>query len=63
MARFKSEDDMLDAMGGAYSAYPGKAPTGMSKAKKSAVVANWYKWAECECSGVPGAQVETAFEI
>jgi hypothetical protein len=47
---------MLDAMGGGCSAYPGIPPRGMSKAKKAAFIApNWYRWAECKCSGVPGA--------
>jgi len=54
MAHFASEDEMLDAMGGAYSAYPGKAPRGMTKAKQRAFVApNIYTWAECDCKGMP----------
>jgi hypothetical protein len=57
MVRFTSEDEMLDAMRGGYYAYPGKAPRGMTKAQKAAFVApNWYRWAECKCSGVPGAR-------
>jgi hypothetical protein len=47
---------MLDAMGGGYSASPGKAPRGMSNAQKAAFVPpNWYTWAECKCTGQPGA--------
>jgi len=47
---------MLDAMGGAYYASGhGKAPRGMSEAKKRAFVAPiFYAWSECDCKGVPG---------
>jgi hypothetical protein len=57
MARFKTEDDMLDAMGGAYYANGhGKAPAGMTTAQKKASVAPiFYAWSECKCTGVPGS--------
>jgi hypothetical protein len=57
MARFKSEDDMLDLMGGGYYVSGhGRAPGGMTMAKKKAFVGpNFYAWSECKCKGQPGS--------
>ena len=58
MARFKSEDDMLDLMGlGYYVSGRGRAPNGMTNAQKKAFVPrNFYAWTECKCKGQPGSQ-------
>lgn len=56
MARFKNEEDMLDAMGGV-AIVSGRMlpPRNLSKAKlkKWAAPGPPYKWADCGCTAFP----------